>query len=1309
MAAAAVALAARGAYRSAGTVEFLVNAASSAFYFLEVNTRIQVEAGVTEAVTGVDLVAGMLRLARGDPASDWFPALASAAVADGADPPTADGPVTTVPTAGAAVEARVYAESPLHGYRPSPGTLTAMVWPPPSPTLRVDTWASTGCTVSGAFDPLLGKLIASGPTRAAALATLADALSATVVRGVASNLELLSAVVANEAFAAGEYTTALLDGVMPKACAVEVLAPGVQSSLQDHPGRVGLWRVGVSPSGALDAHAMVAANGLLDNEPGAVAMEMTVRGPTLKVHTQTTVVLSGARLTASLDVGPPLPWWTPIPVPAGAVLAIGGLYRPAAAAAAAADAAAAAAAAVVWDDDGEGADASTARDGGVAVSGATAPAIGAAVTCLNPAAVGATPLGGAPPPGCGGSRHEDDGGDVEGGGKVAYLAVRGGFDAPPYLGSASTFPIGHFGGHAGTFLAAGDLLPLRPGAAASPTPWGTTPLPRPLRPTYAPASWRVAVLVGPHGSPDIFTPAALAALFTSDYTVQHATNRLGVRLTGPTPDWARPSGGDAGLHPSNMHDYPYAVGAVNYSGNTPIVLMADGPSLGGFVCPLTVAGADLWKVAAARPGDTLRWVPVSAGAAAAAAAAQRRTWTAIRAGPAAVAALGGPHTAAATADGGGGGGWWDPDWVEAAEPSTGPAVLATLTTATATAGEVAITLRSSGDTHVLVEVGACELDLLYRFLVYELAAALDGGDGIGELCPGVRSLLVEFEPSTAPLPAVVARVAELAVDLGARLAAGAASVRSRVVHLPLAFGDRWTAAELTRYARSVRVEFVRRINGLPSVDAVREVLTSAEYLVLGLGDVYLGAPCAVPVDPRHRLVTSKFNPARTHTPEGAVGIGGAYMCIYGTESPGGYQLVGRTLPIWDTYGRVPEAARGAPAGVPWLLRFFDRVKLYPVSDAELVDARRRYARGDLPLRIEDGPGAVFSYAVHARFLKAQAPSIAAFVGKQRAAYEAEATRWAAEGEGANNDAGAAATGAAGGDGGDGTASGANGDGATAAAASAAAVATASAASADAMPPAPHSVAVVAGVTASMWSLLVPTGTRSPYGVPLNAAAPDYIPGGSSSGSAAAVAARIVPFALGTDTAGSGRVPTAMTGIVGLKPTRGRVSTRGVVPACRSLDVVSVFARSVADADAVLDVLGGYDPADPYSRQPPPSSLPPPSAAAAAAAAAPPATAAAPVDGGRPPPSPSAFPFGVPAAPRLTFNGDDGSAAAYAAAVDAAVRLGGVRVEVNMAPLAAAAKLLLRGPLCRRTGGGGRRLSRRPPVGDGRRQWGRRRL
>lgn len=111
------------------------------------------------------------------------------------------------------------------------------------------------------------------------------------------------------------------------------------------------------------------------------------------------------------------------------------------------------------------------------------------------------------------------------------------------------------------------------------------------------------------------------------------------------------------------------------------------------------------------------------------------------------------------------------------------------------------------------------------------------------------------------------------------------------------------------------------------------------------------------------------------------------------------------------------------------------------------------------------------------------------------------------------------------------------------------------------------------------------GTRSPYGIPRNPAAPGYIPGGSSSGSATVVAGGIVPLALGTDTAGSGRVPAAMTGIVGLKPTRGLVSTVGVVPACRSLDCISVFTADIAGAAAALRVLDAYDPDDPYARTP----------------------------------------------------------------------------------------------------------------------------
>ncbi len=117
------------------------------------------------------------------------------------------------------------------------------------------------------------------------------------------------------------------------------------------------------------------------------------------------------------------------------------------------------------------------------------------------------------------------------------------------------------------------------------------------------------------------------------------------------------------------------------------------------------------------------------------------------------------------------------------------------------------------------------------------------------------------------------------------------------------------------------------------------------------------------------------------------------------------------------------------------------------------------------------------------------------------------------------------------------------------------------------------------------------GTRSPYGACHAVGSPDHVSGGSSSGSAVAVATAEVDFALGTDTAGSGRVPAAFNGIVGIKPTRGLVSTRGVVPACRSLDCVTVFARDVGTARAAYEVMAGFDPADPWSRRVQPAPVP----------------------------------------------------------------------------------------------------------------------
>jgi allophanate hydrolase len=180
------------------------------------------------------------------------------------------------------------------------------------------------------------------------------------------------------------------------------------------------------------------------------------------------------------------------------------------------------------------------------------------------------------------------------------------------------------------------------------------------------------------------------------------------------------------------------------------------------------------------------------------------------------------------------------------------------------------------------------------------------------------------------------------------------------------------------------------------------------------------------------------------------------------------------------------------------------------------------------------------------------------------------------------------------------------------------------------------------------------GVRSPYGVPANSFNPAYIPGGSSSGSAVAVAAGLVSFSLGTDTAGSGRVPAAFNNIVGLKPTRGLLSTRGVVPACRSLDCVSIFGLTAGDAAAVLRVAQGFDPADPFSRR-----------------AAPPARAL--------PRSFSGLRLGVPREEQLQFFGNFETPQLFEDMLSRLEKMGATRVRVDFGPFLETARLLYEGP------------------------------
>jgi allophanate hydrolase len=179
------------------------------------------------------------------------------------------------------------------------------------------------------------------------------------------------------------------------------------------------------------------------------------------------------------------------------------------------------------------------------------------------------------------------------------------------------------------------------------------------------------------------------------------------------------------------------------------------------------------------------------------------------------------------------------------------------------------------------------------------------------------------------------------------------------------------------------------------------------------------------------------------------------------------------------------------------------------------------------------------------------------------------------------------------------------------------------------------------------------GTRSPYGIPASVFDPAYVSGGSSSGSGVAVAAGLVSFSLGTDTAGSGRVPAAFNNIVGLKPTKGLISTAGVLPACRSQDCVSIFAATSADALAVLQVAGGFDAGDPYSRRAPAGAV-------------------------QPRALPPGFRFGVPR-DGLEFFGDTAAARLFDVAVDRLEALGGRRVKIDFTPFREAAPLLYAGP------------------------------
>ncbi len=870
----AVKLASALNYRSAGTVEFVYDNDTQQFYFLEVNTRLQVEHGVTELVTGVDLVEWMVRAAAGD--TDFL------------------GQYSHQPH-GHSIQVRVYAEDANKNFQPSSGVLTEAIF---SSAARVDTWVQRGSEISPFYDPLIAKVLVHEANRDAAVQSMQCALAETKLSGIETNLEYLRQVLADSVFPAGTQTTRYLNTFAYKPNTIDVLDGGVMTTIQDYPGRLGYWHVGVPPSGPMDHLAFRIANKLVANAEGVAGLEITLIGCKLKFNVDAIISITGALIEATLD-NAVLAMWQSHRIKAGSVLKLG---------------------------------------------------------AINEA-------------GC-----------------RAYLAVQGGFDVPDYLGSKSTFMLGQFGGHGGRSLRVGDVLHLAKHEASYSPKFTPHSFQSRFRPHYT-RHWEIGVLYGPHGAPDFFTEADIALFFSTDYEVHYNSNTTGIRLIGPKPEWARTDGGEAGLHPSNIHDNAYAIGSIDFTGDMPIILGPDGPSLGGFVCPATSVQAELWKMGQLKAGNTIRFIRLSQAEAAALETAQNRL----------VAKIGTDDIALAV------------EVLTAKQPINIAAKHSPILVETAASSDhIKVVYRQAGDKNLLVEYGELMLDINLRFRVHALMQWLASQKdlqlihGIIDLTPGIRSLQVHYDSLVLPVDQLINILQRAELELPPT---ETMEVPTRIVHLPLSWEDPSIQQAVSKYAQSVRkdapwcalepkpnnTEFIRRINGLNSIEDVKNSVFNVSYLTLGLGDVYLGAPVATPLDPRHRLVTTKYNPARTWTPENAVGIGGAYMCIYGMEGPGGYQLVGRTLPVWNRWNITADFK----VNTPWLLRLFDQIRYYPVSADELVQMRADFLQGKFQLKIEE---TTFKLKDYKRFLHQEATSINAFKTKQQAAFNAERERWIDSGQ-----------------------------------------------------------------------------------------------------------------------------------------------------------------------------------------------------------------------------------------------------------------------------------------------------------------------
>lgn len=849
-------LAASICYKSAGTVEFLVDDVTGDFFFLEMNTRLQVEHGITELVYGVDLVKLMLLQAEYETKGEkGIPRSVLESYGDC----EVDGLGVAIPK-GHAIECRVYAENPLKNFQPAPGILHHVEFPTQCESatsqLRIDHWISTGCHVSPYFDPLLAKVMVHAATREEARKEAVYALSAAKVQGPVQNIDYLKHILLSEQFASGKTLTTFLGTSFEyEPNLVEFIRPGSYTTVQDLPGRTDVGH-GVPLSGPADPLSFQLANITVGNDRYTEGLEISLKGPKMIFHTSAVICLTGGPFTFKVN-GKSVPMFAAINVPAKSTVVIGN----------------------------------------------------ATGNCLR-----------------------------------AYLAIKGGFpDVAEYLGLKSCTPTLSLGGHQGRTIADGDCLSVTRDTENFQLVEVAFTLPAKCRPDLESVAddhiWVIRTTGGPHDSAEICSRNGLDTFYSTVYSVNLNSNRGCVRLDGPAEVFSRTDGGDGGTHPSNILEYPYPSCGISIVGSTVSLFGVDGSTLSGFVCIAVPAVCDWWKAGQVKVGGKVRFQRISMDEALALRKQQEHFLDALA------------SCVGASSE----------DFpIYPREVATHGSVPEETILHSRTAGTKGLPffIRQAGETTLLLDFGIEHFTFFnngrQRALQMAIEARWSREDGIIRTETSTAAMCIVFDPDVMPQGKLVEELAAMEIGIPST---NSLNIESTLYKLPICFDHSAIRLCIDRYMHSQRAEapylpdntaFLMKANCIDLVEEFKKTIVGHKQVVTAVSFLCANT-LSVNLDPRTRLKTGKYNPARTFTPKGALGSGSVGFSIYSIDSPGGYLIWGMGLPdlCWNTFARLK-----ASHGKPWFFKNFDQIVYYEVTEQELTKLNEDLVLGRLQIESE---------------------------------------------------------------------------------------------------------------------------------------------------------------------------------------------------------------------------------------------------------------------------------------------------------------------------------------------------------------------